>query len=145
MISKFKVILISCLIYPCTTFALTPGDYFQQGLTVVNESSQNILITDPSTTEILNYQVNPEYQVKVTYPSDQFTNAAGQTFSHTITINSGINFSLICTVTSSLYLSGNSTHMSKPTSSDESKCKTGTYLQSGPYGLIYGFKINVIG
>jgi hypothetical protein len=134
-----KAVILSSLIFPGCLFALGLNSYFQQGITVDNMTSQNILVTDSAAPGfLLNYPVNPGKGIVGTYASDQFTVASGQTFSHTININSAVDYSLICTVKSNLFISVGSMHTDKPTSTDEKRCQTSGYNQFSRDGTILG-------
>jgi hypothetical protein len=143
MSNFFKALFVSCLLFPVSLFAMNVGDYFQQGMEVDNYTSQQILITDPASSTIQNYPLQSGYYLEVKYASDQFTNPAGQTFIHTITINSAVDYSVICVVQSNLYVSTTTVTQNKPSTSNPSRCATSVYLKSGSSGTVYGFKINV--
>ncbi|MDR3478466.1 MAG: hypothetical protein P4M14_10600 [Gammaproteobacteria bacterium] len=139
---KLKITILA-LLFSSNVLAMTPGSYFQQGLTVANHSGHPILITDPVLTELQNSSLENNYKVVMAYASDQFTDPNGQTFSHTIVIHSSVDYSTICTVQSNLVITQNSVSMGKATNSDEAKCQTSVYQQSSSSSLIYGLKITV--
>jgi hypothetical protein len=141
IIKKSLVILL--ILLPIRALAINVGDYFQQGITVVNQSGQGVLITDPASSTLQNYPLSNGYYLDGKYNSDQFTDPAGQTFIHVVTINSAVDYGVICVVQSNLFISQNSISLKKPNSTNESRCQTSTYMKSGSTGTIYGFKIFV--
>jgi hypothetical protein len=141
LINKSLVILLFLL--PISALAINVGDYFQQGITVVNQSGQGVLITDPASSSLQNYPLNNGYYLDGKYASDQYTDPAGQTFIHVVTINSAVDYSVICIVQSNLFISQSGISLKKPSSTNESRCQTSTYMKSGSAGMIYGFQIVV--
>jgi hypothetical protein len=140
-----RILLFCIFLSPLGVFALTAGDYIQQGVTVVNRSSGGILITDPSSAVLQNFNLATGYCLEMSFRPEQFTNSSGQTFVHQVKIISAVNAELICTVTSNLFLSENGVNAKKPSSSNESKCQTSVYLKSdGSNKSVYGFKIIVM-
>jgi hypothetical protein len=141
--SKFyKLLAVLIFIFPCALYAMNVGDYFQQAVTVANYTSQKVLVTDPAAPELQNYSLDSGYALEDKFASDQFTNPAGQTFIHTVTINSGVDYSVICVVQSNLFISTSTIQQNKPSSSS-ARCSTSVYMKSGSGGMIYGFRINV--
>jgi hypothetical protein len=141
--SKFyKLLAVLFFISPGALYAMNVGDYFQQAVTVANYTSQKILVTDPAAPELQNYPVDSGYAVEDTFASDQFTNPAGQTYIHTVTVNSGVDYSVICVVQSNLFVSTSSIKQTKPTTSS-SRCGTSVYMKSKGGAMIYGFRIDV--
>lgn len=135
---QLKIIIGSLFIFPCCTFSLSIGDYFQQGLKVHNHSSQTIVINDVSTPELQNIPVTSWYARGMEYASDQYTVLSGQTFSHTVDIYSGADYKLICTVKSNLMLGPDEYEFqATPTSTDELICVTSAYSNYSSGGLIF--------
>lgn len=145
MRTSLKAALLSLLI-PSTCFAGWPvpvGGFFQQGVNVENASGQAIMVSDAAAPELQNKQVAPGYTLEVAFPSDQLTNGAGQTFSHTVSIHSAADYSLICTVQSHLQLSETGMHLEKPTSSNETRCKAASLMTIVSGKTVLGMSISV--
>jgi hypothetical protein len=138
-----KAALLSLFIAPCSVLAFPVGGYFQQGVNVINTSPQAIMITDAAVPELQNKQVDAGYSLKATFASDQLTNGAGQSFSHTVSIHSAADYSLICTVQSSISLSANGMDVNKPSSTNESRCKTTNAISYSNSGMVIGMEITV--
>jgi hypothetical protein len=141
--SIIKSAFLTIILTPCLAFAMATGDYFQQGLTVENYTTNSILATDQNTPELHDYTIPSYRYLEATYASDKFTDPAGQTFTHTITINSSIDYSVICTVESRLLITSTGITASKPISSNEQKCQTSVYQRFSTNSAVYGFKIAV--
>lgn len=117
--------------------------YFQQGVTVINQSAQNIFVTDPAVADLTNELLQTGYMFSVDFASDRMTHTL-QRFSHTVNIVSAVDYSPICTVTSNIELSETRQLMHHPESSDESRCATSTYQHSSSNSLVFGFTIRVL-
>jgi hypothetical protein len=124
---NIKNALVVLILAPCTALAMPVGGYFQQGVV-------------PALT---NTEVPTGRELNAAFASDQLTNGAGQTFSHTYSIHSASNFALICTVTSNIVISTSGMSMNKPSSSDEGHCKTSNSMSSGNGGMVLATEIIV--
>ena len=51
------IAFIFCLFFPCCIFAFPINGYFQQGLILINDSTQDVVITDPASQLLNNYPV----------------------------------------------------------------------------------------
>ena len=140
-----KTAFLSLLI-PCVSFAGWPvpvGGFFQQGVYVKNTSSQAIIVSDAVAPELQNTQIASGLTLRVSFPSDQLTNGAGQTFSHTVSIHSAVDYALICTVQSHLQLSEAGMHLEKPTSSNEARCQADSLMTIVSGNTVLGMNISV--
>ena len=146
MTSQFKIVMFFLFFFPCCAFSLNIGDYFCQGTSISNYSSQPIIVTDSADQWLKDYLMTPKDEVSVKYAQDQFTVPAGQMFSHTIDIRSASDNKLICTVQNSLAFGpGNEMQTRKPISSDETRCAVENYHDYDEIDKvqIFGFSIVV--
>lgn len=158
---QLKLWMLLFFIFPCCASALSINDHFQRSVDIENHYSQPILVTDPSEPLLQNKLLSPHVKTRVTYKADQWTVPSGQTFSRSINIYSAVDDKLICTVTSQLILTQNSHSVTlktadltippdsvvsipRPTSTDESKCTTGTSTYLNDDGdQIFEFYVSV--
>jgi hypothetical protein len=140
---NIKKALLVLILAPYTALAMPVGGYFQQGVVVDNNSAQTIMVTDAAVPALTNTEVPTGRELNAAFASDQLTNGAGQTFSHTYSIHSASNFALICTVTSNIVISTSGMSMNKPSSSDEGHCKTSNSMSSGNGGMVLATEIIV--
>jgi hypothetical protein len=133
---NIKNALIALILVPCIASAASVGSYFQQGVIIQNTSAQSIMVTDAAIPELTNKEIQSGHELVAAFASDQFTVAAGQTFSHTYSIHSATNFALICTVTSNIVISTSGLSMNKPANSDETHCQAGNAMVSSKNGTI---------
>lgn len=127
---QLKIAMFFLFIFPCCAFSLNVNDYFYQSLEIDNEYyPQAILVTDAVEPALQNKSVAKQGKFSVDFPHDQFTNASGQTFTHTIDVRSAVDNTLICTVTTSLVIDSNGEMtFSEPISSDSSKCHAWAHM-----------------
>jgi len=133
-------LLLALVVSPI--WALQVGTYFQQGIEVHNDSSAPIFITDTVEPDLNKLAIDLGLYFKFKYDSDQFTNPAGQSFGHVISIITKDNQE-ICKVTTHLDLTQNSSNFLKPVSSDETKCITSVSQEFDGDGQVFLSVINV--
>lgn len=139
--NKLVVGIFSVL--PAIAMALQPGDSFQQASRIKNHTNQNILVTDTASSMLQNVSLEPNRQIEMYYDYDTVKTTKAQEFTHTITIHSGVDYSVICKVTSHLYASATGITQSKPTSTNEARCSGKISQDWITSNKIYGFEVVV--
>lgn len=123
---SLKTVMFLLFIFPCCAFSLNVGDSFQQlGIDILNDSSQQVLLTDASEPELQSKLIPLEDYFSVEFSPNQFTVPSGQTFTHDIEIHSAVDNKLICTIKTKVVVDqSGAVEESKLVSTNESKCST---------------------